>query len=61
MLFRSRGLSSLPEKLLQVAILRLENPEASLLELAELVNPPLKKSGVNHRLKKIEEIARELE
>lgn len=50
-------LSSLPEKLYQVAVLRLENPEASLAELAELSNPPVGKSGINHRLKKIEEIA----
>ena len=52
-----RGIASLPDKLLEVAKLRLENPEASLTELAELVEPPLKKSGINHRFKKIEEIA----
>lgn len=54
---RIRGLSSLPPKLWEAARLRLENPEASLAELAELADPPMKKSGMNHRLKKLEEIA----
>jgi DNA-binding protein WhiA len=53
----TRGIASLPDKLYETAVLRLENPEASLAELAEMLNPPLKKSGINHRLKKIEEIA----
>lgn len=53
----TRGIASLPEKLYETAKLRLENPEASLIELAEMLDPPLKKSGINHRLKKIEEIA----
>lgn len=52
-----RGLWSLPTKLVEVARLRLEHPEASLAELGELLDPPLKKSGINHRLKKIEEMA----
>jgi len=52
-----KGLKSLPEKLHEVAALRLKNPEASLAELAVLMDPPLKKSGINNRLKKIEEIA----
>lgn len=56
----TRGLSILSEKLFSVAQLRLENPEASLSELAELMQPPLKKSGINHRLKKIEELADKL-
>ena len=51
------GLDSLPDKLYQVAIARLQNPEASLIELANLTEPPMKKSSVNNRLKKIEEIA----
>lgn len=50
----------LPEELKEVATLRLENPEASLKELGEMLNPPLSKSGVNHRLKKIMEFADEL-
>lgn len=55
-----RGIASLPEKLYEIAQLRLENPEASLIELAEMTDPPLGKSGINHRFKKIEEIANRL-
>ncbi|MEG2199349.1 MAG: DNA-binding protein WhiA [Anaerovorax sp.] len=55
-----KGLTSLPEKLYEVAVLRLENPEVSLGELAELVEPPIGKSGLNHRLKKIEDLAKKL-
>lgn len=51
------GLIALPEKLREVAELRLEYPEASLTQLAEMMNPPMKKSGINNRFKKIEEIA----
>ncbi|WP_027399762.1 DNA-binding protein WhiA [Anaerovorax odorimutans] len=55
-----RGMKSLPDKLYEAAILRIENPEASLMELAEMMNPPIGKSGINHRFKKIEEIASKL-
>ena len=55
-----RGLSSLPDKLHEAARLRLENPEASLIELAEMMDPPIGKSGINHRFKKIEEIAEKI-
>jgi DNA-binding protein WhiA len=59
---RARGEAALlPDKLRQLAALRLENPEASLAELGEMARPPLRKSGVYHRLKKIEEIAGRLE
>ncbi|MGF6376923.1 DNA-binding protein WhiA [Clostridiales Family XIII bacterium PM5-7] len=51
------GLIALPDKLREVAELRLENPEASLTQLAEMMDPPMKKSGINNRFKKIEEIA----
>ncbi len=51
------GLDALPEALREVARLRLENPELTLGELGALANPPLGKSGVNHRLKKLMEIA----
>ena len=50
----------MPEELKEIAILRLENPEASLKELGEMLSTPLSKSGVNHRLKKIQEYAEEL-
>lgn len=50
----------LPDYLKQVAYLRLENPDASLKALGEMFEKPLGKSGVNHRLQKIHEIAEEL-
>lgn len=48
---------ALPENLKEVARLRLEFREHSLKELGEMLDPPLGKSGVNHRLRKIQEIA----
>ncbi|MDR2355223.1 MAG: DNA-binding protein WhiA [Clostridiales Family XIII bacterium] len=51
------GLESLPEKLRAAALLRLAHPEASLSELGEMMNPPITKSSVHHRLRRIEEIA----
>lgn len=54
------SLSSLPQGLEEVARLRLENPEASLKDLGKMLCPPVSKSGVNHRLKKLEQIANEL-
>ena len=56
-IFEKKDKSFLPEELLQVAELRLAHPEMSLRELCESVEPPLSRSGVNHRLKKIGEIA----
>ncbi len=50
----------LPDYLKEIAILRLENPDASLKSLGEMLENPIGKSGVNHRLKKIHEIAEEL-
>ncbi len=49
----------MPYKLREIAKLRLENPEASLTQLGEMMDPPLKKSGVNNRIKKILEMAGE--
>ncbi len=54
------GLESLPEGLFEIARLRLENPDESLLELGKMLNPSLSKSGVNHRLRKIDKIAESL-
>lgn len=54
---KTRGIASLPDKLYEAARLRIENPDISLAELAEMVDPPIGKSGINHRFKKIEEIA----
>ena len=54
------GLSRLPEQLRSVAALRLEFPDASLKELGGMMDSGLGKSGVNHRLRKIGEIAEAL-
>ena len=51
------GLESLPENLQEMASLRLEYPEAPLKELGTYLNPPVGKSGINHRLRKISAIA----
>lgn len=51
---------SMPENLIEIANLRVENPDISLAELGKLLKEPIGKSGVNHRLKKISEIAKEL-
>lgn len=51
---------NLSENLKEVANLRLENPEASLVELGQMLKVPVGKSGVNHRLKYISELADEL-
>ena len=48
---------SLPDSLKEIARLRLEFREHSLKELGEMLDPPLGKSGVNHRLRKIQEMA----
>lgn len=50
-------MDSLPPALRELAQLRLENRFASLAELGEMLNPPLSKSGVSHRMKKIMECA----
>lgn len=52
-----KGLGALPENLSQVARIRLEYPDATLKELGDLLDPPVGKSGVNHRLRKLKEIA----
>jgi len=51
------GLDKLPPALQQVAEARINNPDASLRELGDMLDPKLGKSGVNHRLRKIEEFA----
>jgi len=52
------GLDSLPDKLREIAVLRLENPEVTLQELGEMVpSGSISKSGINHRLRKLNELA----
>lgn len=55
-----RGLESLPPALAELARLRTEHPHVSLRELGELADPPLSKSAVYHRVRRLEEIAEEL-
>lgn len=52
------GLTELPDGLQQAAFLRIANPEASLADLALLSDPPVTKSCLNHRLKKLMELAK---
>ncbi len=54
------GFDELPENLAETARKRLEYPEAALKELGEMMDPPIGKSGVNHRLKKLSELAEKL-
>ena len=58
---REYGLDSLPEPLYDTALLRITNPEASLADLAKLSLPPVSKSCLNHRLKKIMELAKKVQ
>lgn len=59
---RRRGMyEHLPQKLLQAALAREAHPEASLTELAALMEPPISKPAMNHRLKKLVEMAQEEE
>ncbi len=60
-LLRQRGqFESLPPKLRQAAIAREENPEASLTELAAMMEPPITKPAMNHRLKKLVQLSKEV-
>ena len=57
---KANKLGDLSESLKEIALLRLENPDASLVELGQMLENPIGKSGVNHRLKAIEKLAEEL-
>ena len=50
---RAVGLDKLPEDLRAVALLRIANPEASLADLAALSDPPISKSGLSHRMRRL--------
>lgn len=54
------GLKRLPLNLREIAELRINYPDESLKELGQMLDPPIGKSGINHRLRKIERIADEL-
>jgi len=51
------GFENLPENLREIADIRLSYPDANLKELGEMLSPSLGKSGVNHRLRKLDKIA----
>lgn len=55
------GIESLPDTLIDLCLLRLANPEENFEELRQLSNPQLTKSCINHRFRKIMEIAKEIE
>ncbi|MCI9492243.1 MAG: DNA-binding protein WhiA [Lachnospiraceae bacterium] len=56
----TRGLDSLPENLREVALVRLQYPQAPLKELGTYLEPAVGKSGVNHRLRRLGEMAEEM-
>ena len=59
-ILKKRGsLEKLPPKLKQAALVRLENPESSLTELAAMMEPPITKSAMNHRMQRLMQIAKE--
>lgn len=61
LLAREIGLDALPDHLREMAELRLEYPDASLVELGNMLVPAVGKSGVNHRLRKLSNMAKEFE
>lgn len=57
---RAIGLDQLPEKLREVAEVRMQHPDMNLKEVGEMLKDKVSKSGVNHRLRKIDEMAEKL-
>lgn len=55
-----RGISSLPDELAEIALLRLDNPDWNLKEISQNLNPPISRSGANHRFERIAKIAESL-
>ena len=55
------GFANLPENLREMAEVRMEHPDTSLKELGQYLDPPVGKSGVNHRLRKLSEIAEQIQ
>ena len=58
-LVSQRGIEAIPKSLQEVCLLRLKHPEASIKELGEYANPPLSKSAVYHRIRRINEMLEE--
>lgn len=57
---KTKGLKYLNKSLREIAEVRLSEPDADLATLGTMLNPPISKSGVNHRLRKISKIAEEI-
>ena len=51
------GFDNMPDNLVEAAMARLDNPDATLKELGESLDPPVGKSGINHRLRRLSEMA----
>ncbi|MGN7457837.1 DNA-binding protein WhiA [Paenibacillus pasadenensis] len=60
LLQKELGLENLPEKLREVAEIRLQHPDMNLKEVGEMLKGSVSKSGVNHRLRKIDELAEKI-
>ncbi|ANE46847.1 sporulation regulator WhiA [Paenibacillus swuensis] len=60
LLQRELGLENLPDKLREVAEIRMMNPDLNLTEVGEMLKGKVSKSGVNHRLRKIDELAEKI-
>lgn len=59
-LIKAKGKEGIPPELREIAQLRLENPDMSLRELSENLSEPISRSGVNHRLKKLVDLAKDI-
>ncbi|MGI6168457.1 MAG: DNA-binding protein WhiA [Christensenellales bacterium] len=59
-LLKNAGYESLPSKLQMAAEARLNNPDMTLSELAQNMSPPISRSAMNHRLRRLDELAQEL-
>ena len=57
---KNKKFNKLDDNLKEIALIRLENPDLPLTELGKMLKKPIGKSGVNYRLKKIVEIAKDL-
>ena len=58
LLARKDGLKGLPPSLQQIAVARLNAPDLNLAQLGQTMDPPLSKSAVNHRMRRLMELAR---
>ncbi|MGI6452515.1 MAG: DNA-binding protein WhiA [Syntrophomonadaceae bacterium] len=59
-LINSKGWEKLPQQIKELAILRIEHPDYTLKELGMMIDPPLSKSGVAYRMRKLEDLAEKI-